>query len=203
MKSIFFVVIFFISSLINAQEGNKESEEKERKFSFGFSGGLMNQSIDKNGDHLTNQASNMASFRLDYQYDDFAHLKISYDRISTSSFSGLSFNSYKIPLLLGTDLSWIRSLYGGVKNPHIRLIIEIGVYYRGVSDFENSTSINYNTNNVFGYQTAIGLKFELSNSLFAMMSMQSNSDYDDVLEAEGESVSLDGYGFELGFAFRF
>lgn len=158
MKYFFLIILFPL--LIHSQESNDQDkkEDKERKFSVGFAAGIMNQSFEQNSDHLTSQASNMASFAVQFQSSEFSHLSLGYDRFSTVSFSGLSFDSYTIPLLYGLNFDWIRSLYGGVKNPNIKLLAEIGVYYRGISNFKNQSSTDYNTNNVFGFQTAFVLK---------------------------------------------
>lgn len=201
MKYFFLIILFPL--FIHSQENNdQDKEDKERKFSIGFAAGIMNQSFEENGDPLTNQASNMAGFALQYQSSEFSHLRLGYDRFSTVSFSGLSFDSYTIPLLYGLNLDWLKSLYGGVKNPNIKLLVELGVYYRGISNFKNQSSIDYNTHKVFGFQTAFVLKFDLSNSLFANISIQGNNDYDDILDADNNAISLSGYALQLGFAFR-
>lgn len=201
MKYFIFIILFPL--IIYSQENNNQAKEDEkRKFSLGFAAGLMNQTFEQNGKHLTNQTSNMGSFTAQYQGSDYSHLKLSYDRISTVSFSDLTFDSYKIPLLYGLNFDWIRNLYGGVKNPNIQLLVELGIYYRGISNFQNQSSIVFNTNNTFGFQTAFALKFDLSNSLFATMSIQGNNDFDDIIKSENNDVSLKGYALQLGFAFR-
>ena len=130
------------------------------------------------------------------------YLSLGYDRIGTASFAGLSFNSFKIPLTYGIDLDWIRSLYGGAKNPYVKAIIEGGFYYRGISNFKNQSLINYNTNNVFGYQAGLGLQIQLSNSLFTTIKFQSNNDIDEALEANDSSIELNGFALQLGLSFR-
>lgn len=197
-----FLVLFLFSISIQAQDNKDKLEGKNRKFSVELSAGLMNQSFEQNSEHLTSQVATMGSFNLNYKSSKYMYFSLGYDRIGTTSFAGLSFNSYKIPLTYGIDLDWIRSLYGGIKNPYIKAIIEGGFYYRGISNFKNQSLINYNTNNVFGYQAGLGLQIQLSNSLFTTIKFQSNNDIDEALEANDSSIKLNGFALQLGLSFR-
>jgi len=112
-----------------------------KKLSIGITGGNYKQIVELNGNHFTNEISYIAGIRVGYKLSQSSCLKIGYDRITTVSFSEVSYDSYKIPFLLGGYI------FNGKKyNSSLSFRSEIGPYLRGLSNFRDSTNIEYNSN---------------------------------------------------------
>lgn len=176
-----------------------KNPNKENKLSIGISGGNYTQVLELNGDHLSNLNSYSANISLDYFISEKSYLKTGYQGISTISFSGISYDSYKLPLLLG------HNFFSGKKfNSDISLQGEVGLYLRNITNFSNKSSITYNDNSVIGIQFSFNLKYDLSKKWFAIMSLNTDRDFDDIITSQDNTIRLkDSYALRLGFGFKF
>lgn len=197
-KTLFFLT--FTPFIIFAQNSDViKNPDKHPKLSVGIVGGSYTQVLEMNGAHLTNLPAYAASLSLDYRTSDLTYLKTNFQKISAVSFQGLSFESYKIPLLFG-----VKIFSGERHKSDINLLSEVGFYYRGIINFNNSTNIEYTTNNVFGVQFSFGVRYDVSHRMFTILSLRANQDFDDVLEATNNIIGIENsFGLEVGFGFRF
>lgn len=195
-----YITLFFISFSAFCQDSNLiKTPDPHKKLSIGIVGGTYGQFIERNEQHLTNLYTYTSGIHADYRIGKLIYLKTGFNSIRTVSFSGFSYDSYNIPLLLG---GYIFS--GEHKNSDISLIGEFGPFFRGISNFSNSTSIDYSKNNVFGIQFSFTVKYDVSNNLFTILSLRTNRDFDDILQAENNNIRVQGsYSLELGFGFKF
>jgi hypothetical protein len=97
------------------------------------------------------------------------------------------------------------NIYSGKKyDSNINLQGEIGPYLRNITDFRNDSSVAYNDNSVIGLQFALNLKYDLSKKMFAIMSLTTNRDFDDIITSQDNTISIEGsYALRLGFGFKF
>lgn len=200
MKYLFTFFLFFMSFLLFSQNSKDiKNLNKENKLSIGISGGNYTQMLELNGNHLANLNSYSAYISLDYFISDKSYIKIGYQGISTISLSEISYDSFKVPFLLGYNI------YSGNKyDSNISLQGEIGPYLRSITNFSNSSSINYSDNSVIGVQFSLNIKYDLSKNLFAIMSLTTNRDLDDIITSQDNTISIEGsYALRLGFGFKF
>ncbi len=195
-----FLFLTFIPCLIFAQNSNLIKDPNQpKKLSIGVAGGNYTQIIELNDEHLTNINSYIASVNIDYLISEYTYLKTGFDRVTTVSFSGLSYKAYKIPFAYG-----INFFSGHKHNSEISLQSEIGSYYRIINDFTNNTSVNYSDNNVFGFQYSFNVRYDVSNKMFALLNLQISRDFDDILESEQNTIRVDGsYALQLGIGIKF
>jgi len=195
-----FLFILFIPCLIFAQNSNLiKNPYQPKKLSIGVAGGNYTQILELNDEHLTNINSYIASVNIDYLISEYTYLKTGFDRIATVSFSGLSYEAYKIPFNFGYKI-----FPGQKHNSQISLLSEIGLFYRIINNFTNNTTINYLDNNVFGLQINFGIRYDVSSKMFAIVNLQTSRDFDDILESEQNNIRIEGsYTMQMGFGFKF
>jgi len=200
MKLLLSTVLCFTSVLMFSQDTTlNKNPNKERKLSIGISGGNYTQMLERNGEHFDNLNSYNANISLDYMISETSYLKVKYEGISTISFSGISYDSYKIPLLIGNNL-----YSGKTYNSDINLQGEIGPYVRTISNFKNNSAVRYSDNSVFGIQFSLNLKYNLSSRLFALLSLNINRDFDDILTSQENNIRIEGsYALRFGFGYKF
>lgn len=200
MRLLLTAILCFTSLMMFSQDSKLiKNPNKENKFSIGISGGNYTQILELNEKHLANLNSYSANISLDYIISDLSYLKIGYEGNSTISFSGISYNSFKIPVLFG---SYIYS--GKNNNSNVSLQGEIGPYLRNITNFENDSSIIYSDHSVFGIQFSLNLKYDLSDNLFAILSLNTNRDFDDIITSEDNNIRVKGsYALRFGFGFKF
>ena len=196
MKTLQFLIIALLTTICFAQEDDKK--ENNRKFSISFELADYNQQIKENDDHLTNASGLNRGLKLGYQLSEDIALKTGFQYISDISFAGLTFDQYKIPLLLSTDISFNNKM----KSNHTRLVGDIGIYLRNVNDFENNSAVNYDENTVFGFQGSLAIEHDITELLFARLGVRNNNDFSDLLESADSTIRVDSYGFFFGVGFR-
>ena len=197
MKTLQFLFIVLIATITNAQEKEK-NDEKDRKFSISLEQMNYTQQIKENDDHLTNEPSFSGSIKLGYRFSKYTGLKIGFQNISDISFAGLTYDQYKIPLLLSSEIS----LNNKKKSNHTRLVADIGVYLRIINGFDNDTAVNYEENTVFGFQGSLSVEHDITKLLFVNLGVRNNNDFSDLLESADSDISVDSYSFFFGLGFR-
>jgi len=198
---ILFTTLLFLSNLLLFSQNSKliKNPKKENKLSIGVVGGNYTQVLELNGDHLANLNSYSANISLDYFVSENSYIKTGYQGISTISFSGISYDSYKLPLLLG------HNFFSGKKyGSDISLQGEIGLYLRNITNFNNTSSITYTDNSVIGIQFSFNLRYDLSKKWFAIISLNSDRDFDDIITSQDNTIKIENsYALRLGFGFKF
>ena len=152
MKTLQFLFIVLLATITNAQEEEKK-DEKDRKFSISLELADYKQQIRENDDHLTNEPSLSGSLKVGYRFSKNTKLKTGFQNISNISFAGLTYDQYKIPLLLSSDIYFNDKK----KSNHTRLVVDLGVYLRFINGFDNDTAVNYEENTVFGFQGSLSV----------------------------------------------
>lgn len=197
MKTLQFLFIVFLATITNAQDKEKE-KEKDRKFSISLEQMNYTQQIKENDNHLTNEPSFSNSIKVGYRFSKYTGLKTGFQYISDISFAGLTYNQYKIPLLLSSDIFFNNKK----KSQNTRFKVDIGFYMRSINDFDNDTAVNYEENTVFGFQGSLSVEHDITRLLFVNLGVRSNNDFSDLLESADSNISVDSYGFFFGLGFR-
>ena len=197
MRTLQFLFIALLTTMCIAQEKEKK-DGKDRKFSVSFEQTDYTQQIKENDDHLTNEPSSSSSIKVGYQLSKYTGLKTGFQYISDISFAGLTYNQYKIPLLLSSDISFNNKK----KSNHTRLVADVGIYLRTINGFDNDTDVNYEENSVFGFQGSLAVEHDITKLLFVNLGVSGNNDYSDLLESANSNISVDSYGFFFGLGLR-
>ena len=197
MKTLQFLFIVLLATITYSQEKEKK-DEKDRKFSISLEQINYTQQIKENDDHLTNEPSSSSSIKVGYQLSKYTGLKIGFQNISDISFAGLTYDQYKIPLLLSSDISFNNKK----KSNHTRLVADVGIYLRTINGFDNDTAVNYEENSVFGFQGSLAVEHDITRLLFVNLGVSSNNDFSDLLESADSDISVKSYGFFFGLGFR-
>jgi hypothetical protein len=176
-----------------------KNPKKENKLSIGIVGGNYIQVLELNGDHLANLNSYSANISLDYFVSENSYIKTGYQGISTISFAGISYDSYKLPLLFG------HNFFSGKKfNSDISLQGEIGLYLRDITNFNNNSSNTYTDKSVIGIQFSFNLRYDLSKKWFAIISLNSDRDFNDIITSQDNTIKIkNSYALRLGFGLKF
>ncbi len=200
MKKKLLILSLLISYSIFGQTSRFiKNTNTEKKLSIGITGGNYTQIIELNGNHLTNEISYISGVRVGYMISKASFIKIGYDRITTVSFSELSYDSYKIPFLLG-----IYVFNGKKHNSKLSFESEIGYYFRGLIDFRNLTNFGYERNTTWGMQIAVNFKYDMSSKLYGTLSLANGRDFDNILQSQNNKIKINGFSaFRLGFGFKF
>jgi hypothetical protein len=200
MKKKLLILSLLISYSIFGQTSRFiKNTNTEKKLSIGITGGNYTQIIELNGNHLTNETSYIAGVRVGYKISKSSYLKIGYDRITTVSFSELSYDSYKVPFLLGGYI------FNGKKyNSPLSFTSEIGPYLRGLSNFHDTTNLEYESNTTWGMQIAVNFRYDMSSKLYGTLSLTNGRDFDDILQSQDNNLRIRGFSaLRLGFGFKF
>jgi hypothetical protein len=196
MKKLRLLFVLVLTTL--TVHGQDETNKKERKFSIGLEFADYNQQIKENDDHLTNESAYSQGLKISYRFSERYVLKSGFQFISDVSFSGLTYDQYKIPLLLSFDISFNNKKI----NDNTRLIADAGFYLRSINDLENNTAVNYNKNTVFGFQGALSVEHDITELLFVNLGVRVNNDFSDLLESADSNISINSYGFFFGAGVR-
>lgn len=208
MKNI--LILFFLFSLLvkpvfSQSKQDRENNEDSRNLSVGLIVGSHTQRLESGNNHLANLTSYNVGFKVGYEISEPIYLKTGINGLSTVSIDGISYDSYIIPLTLGTDLNALNSLFNASSyNSNINLMAEIGFYYKGIYDFKNASSLAYSSHNVYGFQAGFSVKYDLSKAMFTKIGFRINNDTDDIIKGSGNNIRVENsYGFEFGFGFKF
>ena len=147
---------------------------------------------------MTNEPSFSGSIKVGYRFSKYTKLKTGFQNISNISFAGLTYDQYKVPLLLSSDISFNDKK----KSNHTRLVADVGVYLRFINGFNNDTAENYEENTVFGFQGSLSVEHDITRLLFVNLGVRNNNDFSDLLESADSTIRVDSYGFFFGVGFR-
>jgi hypothetical protein len=198
MKNKILLLVALITTAASAQQ-SKDSISNERRFSFSIKLGNYIQQIEENENHITNEPSYSGAIIAEYRLFGNTSIETGFHQIDKISFSGLSYDSFKIPLTFSTDMTFNNN---GSK-PNTKIVASLGTYLRSITNLNNNTNLEYDENSVFGFHASLGIKHDLSERAFVNLSFQVDRDFNDLLETENSSIRIEsGYGLFLGFGIR-
>lgn len=198
MKNKILLLVALITTIATAQQ-SKYSISNERRFSFSIKLGNYIQQIEENDNHITNEPSYSGAIIAEYRLFGNTSIETGFQQIDKISFSDLSYDSFKIPFIFSTDMTFNNN---GSK-PNTKIVASLGTHLRSIMNLDNNTSLDYDENSVFGFQGSLGIEHDLSERAFVNLSFQVDRDFSDLLEAEDSSIRIEsGYGLFLGFGLR-
>lgn len=198
MKTLRLLFVLVLTTITAHAQEETNKKEKERKFSIGLEFADYNQIIKENDDHLTNASAYSRGLKIGYQLSERYVLKSGFQYLSDVSFAGLTFDQFKVPLLLSFDISFNNKKL----NDNTRLIGDLGLYLRSINDLENNTAVDYNKNTVFGFQGALSVEHDITELLFVNLGLRVNNDFNDLLESADSNIRIDSYSFFFGVGYR-
>lgn len=192
------LILILLTSIVSAQQV-KDSTSNESRFSFIGKLGNYTQQIEDNKNHLTNEPSYSVGIIAEYRLLGNNSIETGFYQIDKISFSGLTYDSYKIPLVFNTGIIF----NGNESIQNTKIVASIGVYLRSITNLDNNTNIDYEKNSVFGFHASLGVEHNLSDRAFVNLSVKTDRDFSDILEAEISSIRIkSSYGLFLGFGLR-
>lgn len=198
MKNKILLLVALITTIATAQQ-SKYSISNERRFSFSIKLGNYIQQIEENDNHITNEPSYSGAIIAEYRLFGNTSIETGFQQIDKISFSDLSYDSFKIPFIFSTDMTFNNN----GRKPNTKIVASLGTHLRSIMNLDNNTSLDYDENSVFGFQGSLGIEHDLSERAFVNLSFQVDRDFSDLLEAEDSSIRIEsGYGLFLGFGLR-
>lgn len=192
-----FIICLLLSIPILSQENLKT--EDDSSFTFSLSGGSYTQLLQQNGNHLANLVSYSTTFHAGFKTSKFTYFKFGVDAVSTVSLEDFSYNTYQLPLLFGTDLFFGKNK----ENSPTKIFAEIGPYYRGISNFNDNSTVNYDTNSTLGIQVNFQIVFDINRKFYALVALRVNREFDDSFLAANDTICIQGsYAMHVGFGLK-
>ena len=180
-------------------QNDNSSKEKERKFNLSLDGGFQLMQFEVNGDFLQNRMAYIRDFQAKYYIADEYYFATGFNFADKVALIGVNFDTYQIPLIFGFDFDKVQPKKGS-----FNAFGELGIYLRGINDFNNFTDQNFTTKEVIGLQASFGTQYNISQRMFTRLKLRSSNDFNEILQDPNTNLEISGsYSFMLGFGYRF
>ena len=152
-----------------------------------------------NGNFLNNNVTYIRDFQAKYYIVDEYYVASGFNFADKVALIGVNFDTYQIPLIFGFDFDKVQPKKGS-----FNAFGELGVYLRGINDFNNFTDQGFSTNEVIGLHASFGMQYNISQRIFTRLKIRSSNDFDEILEASNTNLEItSSYSLMIGFGYRF
>ncbi len=132
-----------------------------------------------------------------YYFSSFFYAQTGISVVEDVSISNLSFDTFKIPLSVGTIIK--------LDTAPCFLFGELGGTYRRLYHVVNNLQERiHSKNGVLGFQTRLGLQFQLSQTVYSKIAYQAEYGYDSFTFTNNDAITIDKVSsICLFFGYRF
>ena len=132
-----------------------------------------------------------------YYFSNFIYAQTGISVVEDVSISNLSFNTFKFPLTVGTSIRFDSSPYF--------LFGELGGTYRRIYHVVNNFQERVvSKNGVFGFQTRLGMQFQLSKKVYSKIAYEIEYGHDSFTFSNYDPITIEKISsISLFFGYRF